>query len=79
MPNVPPLNANEHIEQKLDECIGELELTLDADVLTFVGDILGGVDDEIRDIIEEKRRQTPKRSNNEARHHFRVGNSRGFR
>jgi hypothetical protein len=51
-----PMSANEFIEQQLDERLKELEQTLKCDVLTFVGNIAGGVDDLVRNVIEEKRR-----------------------
>ena len=62
MPGRTPITANAHIEQKLNECITEIEATLDSDVLVLVGDIVVGVDDAIRDIVEEKRRQDPKQN-----------------
>jgi hypothetical protein len=62
MPGKLPNTANDHIEQKLNECVGALETTLNSDVLVLVGDIIVGVDDAIRDIVEEKRRQEPKRN-----------------
>jgi hypothetical protein len=56
-----PAKANAHIERKLDECVGELEKTLNSDILVLVSDLIMGVDDAVRDIVEEKRSQDPKR------------------
>lgn len=50
-----PMNANEFIEQQLDERIQDLERTTRADVLGFVGDLIGGVDDLFRNVVEEKK------------------------
>lgn len=61
MSNTPYLSANAYIERKLDESIKELENTLDSDVLAFVGDIIGGVDDLFREIIEQKVKNIPRR------------------
>lgn len=54
MPNTPCISADDYIERKLDEGIRALEVTLDSDVLAFVGDIIGGVDDFLREVIEQK-------------------------
>jgi len=51
-----PMSANEFIEQQLNECLKGLEQTLDSTVLCFVGDILGDVDDPIRNVVEQERR-----------------------
>jgi len=56
--NSTPITANKFIEQQLDECVGQLEATLHSDVLSFTGEIVYGVDDLIRNVIEEKRRQS---------------------
>jgi len=50
-----PMNANEFIEQQLNERLKDLERVLKCDALTFVGNIVGGVDDVIRNVIEQKR------------------------
>jgi len=55
------MNANEFIEQQLDERVRALEQALDSDVLCFVGNIIGGVDDIVRNVIEEKRRTSQNR------------------
>lgn len=60
MPNAC-MTANDYIEQKLNESIKALETTLDSDVLAFVGDITGGVDDCFREIIEQKVKRRPRR------------------
>jgi hypothetical protein len=39
-----------------------LENTLKSDVIAFWGDLIGGTDDAIRDIIEEKRKVDPKQN-----------------
>lgn len=52
-----PVTANEFVEQHLDERAEELEHTLTSDVLTLFGSLVGGVDDYIRDIVEEKRKK----------------------
>ena len=61
MPRPSLATANAHVEQRLDECIGRIEAILDSDVLTLVGELIGGVDDLVRDIVEEKRHQRPQR------------------
>lgn len=53
-----PMGANELIEQQLDERLKGLEQTLKCDILTFVGDIIDGVDDVVRNIIEQKRKNS---------------------
>jgi hypothetical protein len=53
--------ANDYIEQELDTSIKRLETTLDSDVLAFVGDILGGVDDVFREVIEQKVSRRPRK------------------
>lgn len=50
-----PMNANEFIEQQLNERLKDLERVLRCDALTFVGNIVGGVDDVVRNVIEQKR------------------------
>src|SRR3989344_7001941 len=57
---IVPLTANEFIEQQLDKHLEELEQALKSDVLVFVGDLVGGVDDVIKNVIEQKR-QEPKK------------------
>ena len=61
MPNISSITANEHIEKKLDEYISKLEATLNSDVLVYVGGLIGGVDDVIRDVVEKKRSIKPQR------------------
>lgn len=54
MSSIPaPQNANDFIEQQLDERADCLEKALGADVLTYSGSILFGVDDAFRNTIEE--------------------------
>lgn len=62
MVNSIPMNANEFIEQQLDERLRELEQDLKCDALTFFGNIVGGVDDLVRNVVEQKRR-VPERQN----------------
>lgn len=62
MPNMPCVTANDYIEQKLNESIRGLETTLVSDVLVFVGDITGGVDDLFREVIEQKIKKRPRRN-----------------
>lgn len=56
-----PQNANEFIEQQIHERIRSLESIFDADVISFVGDLLPGVDDVLRNTIEAKRKESPGR------------------
>jgi ATP-dependent protease ClpP protease subunit len=62
MPNTSCISANDYIEQKLHGSIKQLETTLGTDVLVFVGDITGGVDDLFRDVIEQKIKRRPRRN-----------------
>lgn len=55
-----PLTANEFIEQQLNAHLYELEEALNSDVLVFVGDLVGGVDDVIKNVIEQKRQDSKK-------------------
>lgn len=61
MNNPVPMVANELIEQQLDQRLKDLEQTLRCDILTFVGDIIAGVDDEVKNIVEQKRRNPKNR------------------
>ncbi len=58
MVNPTPLYANEFIERQLVTHAQDLEDTLNSDVLGFVGDIVGGVDDLVRNVVEERRRRS---------------------
>jgi len=58
----PPMNANEFIEQELDERLRALEQEFDADVVAFNGDIVLGVDGLFRTAIEKKRQENPGRA-----------------
>lgn len=58
-----PLTANEFIEQQLNKHLDELEHTLKSDVLIFVGDLVGGVDDVTKNVIEQKRQESKKYDN----------------
>ena len=48
-------NSNEIIEEQLDSYINDLEIELNADVLTFSGAIRGNVDKSIRDAVETRK------------------------
>lgn len=48
-------NANEFIEQQLGILLADLENELDSDVITFSGELIPGVDDILRNVIENKR------------------------
>lgn len=61
MNNPVPMAANEFIEQQLDKRLRNLERTLGSDALTFIGPILGGVDDVIKNVVEEKQSNYKKR------------------
>ncbi|MBT9166483.1 MAG: hypothetical protein DDT25_01168 [Chloroflexi bacterium] len=54
----PPRDANEFIEQQLDERARALEDFFKSDFLAFAGPLVEGVDNAVRDIIEEKREQS---------------------
>lgn len=54
--------ANALVENKLHECAKALETKLSADGLAFSGPIYGGADLFIRDAIEFRKQQRPKRS-----------------
>lgn len=56
MPKKTPANANEFIEQQLDEKLTAIEGDFDADAFAFNGGILFGVDDLTREAIENKKR-----------------------
>lgn len=53
-----PQNANEFIEHQLDQCVEGLGKALQADVLGFSGGIVVGVDDAIRNVVEEVRERS---------------------
>ncbi len=57
---VLPRNANDFIEQQLDDRISKIEDFLSADVIAFSGGLLFGVDDFLRDAIEQKCSKEPK-------------------
>lgn len=48
-------NSNAIIEEQLDSHISDLEIELNADVLTFSGAIRGNVDKSIRDAVESRK------------------------
>lgn len=49
-----PMAANEFLEQQLDKRLRDLELNLNSDALTYIGPLVGGVDDVIKNVVEEK-------------------------
>lgn len=55
MPSPAGHNANSAIEERLDDHVKALEKHLSADVLAFVGPIVNGVDDIIRDAVESRK------------------------
>lgn len=55
-----PSNANDFIEQQLNERLHEIEKHFIADGISFSGEIIAGVDDLIRKIIEKKRENSNK-------------------
>jgi hypothetical protein len=57
-----PGNANEFIEQQLDQGIQNIEKHFEADGLSFAGPILFGVDNLVRISIERKRANKTKKS-----------------
>jgi hypothetical protein len=61
MVNPIPSPVNQRLEQQLDDCISRLESIIGSDVLVFVGDMTGGVDDIIRYAVEQKRQASPRR------------------
>ena len=56
-----PRNANEFIEQQLDERIKEIETQYKAHAISFVGPIVSGVDDIIRLAAERRHSEPPPR------------------
>ena len=61
MNNQVPMAANEFIEQQLDKHLRDLENTLDSDILTFVGPVVTGVDDVVKNVVEQKAKNYKKR------------------
>jgi hypothetical protein len=55
MVKATPRNANEFIEQQLDKRAGALMRASHADVLAIIGGLLIGVDDIVRDVVEDMR------------------------
>lgn len=60
MNNQVPMAANAFIEQQLDKHLRELENTLESDILTFVGPVEMGVDDVVKNVVEQKPRNYKK-------------------
>ncbi len=56
-----PRNANEFIEQQLDERIKAIESQYRAHAISFVGPVLSGVDDIIRLAVEKRHNELPTR------------------
>jgi len=57
-----PRDANEFIEQQLNERLQGLSQVFDSDILTFNGPLVFGVDDLIRNEVEKMRQNTPGRN-----------------
>lgn len=57
-----PRDANEFIEQQLNERLQGLSQIFDSDILTFNGPLVFGVDDLIRNEVEKMRQNTPGRN-----------------
>jgi len=57
-----PTNANEFIEQQLNERLLMLEDSFDSDCLTITGDLVDGMDDLIRTLVEDLRQREEPRS-----------------
>jgi hypothetical protein len=47
-----PVGANQLVQEKLTQHLGAMEKILEADCLTYVGPIVFGIDDAIRDAVE---------------------------
>jgi len=60
-PKILPRNANDFIEQQLHDCIKEIEQKFSADVISFTGPLIFGVDDIIRTAVENKKSEEPKK------------------
>jgi hypothetical protein len=63
MPDPRIGSADAFIQEQLDERIREIEEAFSADVVAFNGPLLIGVDDVLRDAVEEKSKQPPRRKN----------------
>ena len=57
-----PTTADEFIEQQLDDRLMALENAFDSDALCMVGQIVGGLDDLIRLVVERLRQRNTGRS-----------------
>lgn len=57
MGSVVPTNANEFIEQQLDQRLEALEQAFDADAFSFVGPLVDGVDDLVRGTVDSIRQR----------------------
>jgi len=57
---IDPGNSNNIIEAQLDTHLSGIEKVLDADVLTFCGQILHGIEDLLRDSVEEISNRKPR-------------------
>jgi len=53
-----PKNANEFIEQQLDERLNSLADAFQSDALTFYGSLIVGADDAIRIAVEDLRQRS---------------------
>lgn len=57
MTDIVPTSSNVFIEQQLDERLRAIEQSFDSDALTIIGDLIDGVDDLIREMVEKRREQ----------------------
>lgn len=62
MAELEAYEANALVEQKLNECVDALEIKLNADVLAFSGAIYYGADLLIREAVEWRKQQRPKKN-----------------
>src|SRR5271168_4642681 len=61
MPDQKPKSASQFIEQQLDLRIRAIEDAFESDAIAFCGPIFYGVDDILRNAIEDKHKQEPPR------------------
>ncbi len=50
------IRVNTFVEQQLDTFAGEIEKLLQADVMAITGPIAGGLDEDVRRVVEERQR-----------------------
>ncbi|MBU2600883.1 MAG: serine dehydrogenasease [Actinobacteria bacterium] len=59
MPVPTPSSANEFIEQRLDECIEDLEQHFSGHAMALSGPLMEGVDNIVRNVVERRHEQGP--------------------